>query len=111
MPPGCCPFENAFDLLSKRHALTILWFLGEQSPRRFTAFRQELSINPVTLSQRLGELERAGVVLRAEYRETPPRVEYALSEKGRDLMPLLEQACAWAKRWSAQPLQPPAQTP
>ncbi len=97
--PGCCPFENAFDLLSKRHVLSILWFLSEESPRRFTTFRLQLSINPVTLTQRLGELERAGVVARSEFRETPPRVEYALTEKGHDLLPLLQQACAWAKRW------------
>lgn len=99
-PGGCCPFEYAFDLLSKRHALTILWFLGEEDgPRRFTTFRQELSINPVTLTQRLGELEKAGVLQRREYRETPPRVEYALTQKGRELLPLLEQACAWARKW------------
>ena len=103
MSPGCCPFENAFDLLSKRHALSILWFLSEESPRRFTAFRLSLSINPVTLSQRLGELERAGVVERSEFRETPPRVEYALTPKGHDLLPLLQQACTWAKRW--QPVE------
>lgn len=96
---GCCPFETAFDLLSRRHALTILWFLGEHSPRRFTMFRQELSINPVTLSQRLGELEKAGVLQREEFRETPPRVEYALTQKGRELLPLLEQACTWARKW------------
>lgn len=99
-PGGCCPFEYAFDLLSKRHALTILWFLGqEDGPARFTTFRQELSINPVTLTQRLGELEKAGVLLRQEYRETPPRVEYALTQKGRELLPLLEQATVWARKW------------
>ncbi|MGB1587094.1 MAG: winged helix-turn-helix transcriptional regulator [Thermoplasmatota archaeon] len=102
---GCCPYRTAFDLLSKRHAMTILWLLQERRPLRFTQLKMELSVNPVTLTQRLCELERAGVLQRTEFRETPPRVEYDLTEKGMDLLPLIEQACAWAKRWDASPIR------
>jgi DNA-binding HxlR family transcriptional regulator len=104
MSPGCCPFQTAFDLLSKRHALTIIWLLQEKSPRRFTEIKRELEVNPVTLSQRLGDLERAGVLGRTEYSETPPRVEYHLTEKGSDLLPVIHQACQWADRWDARPV-------
>lgn len=102
---GCCPYRTAFDLLSKRHAMTILWLLQETRPLRFTQLKIELAVNPVTLAQRLGELERAGVLSRREFRETPPRVEYDLTEKGMDLLPLIEQACEWAKRWDCSPIR------
>lgn len=102
--PGCCPYQTAFDLLSKRHALAIIWLLQQRGRCRFTHIKTELAVNPVTLSQRLGDLERAGVLIRTEFSETPPRVEYHLSEKGTDLLPLMEQACAWANRWDAKPV-------
>ena len=105
MSPGCCPYRTAFDLLSKRHALTIIWLLQEESPRRFTQIKRELDVNPVTLSQRLTDLEHAGVLGRTEFAETPPRVEYHLTEKGTDLLPLIQQACEWACRWDASPIR------
>ena len=104
MSPGCCPYKSAFDLLSKRHALTIIWLLHEKAPRRFTEIKRELEVNPVTLTQRLTDLEKAGVLARTEFSETPPRVEYHLTEKGLDLLPLIRQACDWAGRWDSRPL-------
>lgn len=98
-PPGCCPTqEAAIELLSKRHALNIVWLLKESEPRRFNEIKRELSINPVSLSQRLCELEEGGVLNRQTFRETPPRVEYSLTEKGRALMPIIDQLGTWARR-------------
>ncbi len=94
-----CPYQVAFDLLAKRHALTIIWFLQQKEPRRFTEIKCELRVNPVTLTQRLCELERASVLERTEFAEIPPRVEYHLTEKGKDLASLMEQMCAWASKW------------
>jgi DNA-binding HxlR family transcriptional regulator len=105
MSPGCCPFQTAFDLLSKRHAMTIIWLLQERSPRRFTEIKVELAVNPVTLTQRLTDLEKSGVLQRTVFNETPPRVEYHLTLKGVDLLPLIKQACEWADRWDAQPVR------
>lgn len=98
MPPGC-PYQPAFDLLARRHALTIIWLLQQQQPRRFTQIKQELNVNPVTLTQRLCELEAERIVTRREYAELPPRVEYALTEKGADLVHLVEKLCEWACKW------------
>ncbi len=103
MSPGCCPFQEAFDLLSKKHALTIIWLLQEESPRRFTEIKTSLEVNPVTLTQRLGDLERAGVVSRTQYSETPPRVEYRLTDRGMALVPIIKQVCAWSTDWKAVP--------
>ena len=93
-----CPFMDTMDLLSRRYALCILWALQKKRPRRFNDIKRALHVNPVTLSQRLGDLEREGIVRRQAFDETPPRVEYSLSAKGNDLVPLVQQLCAWAER-------------
>jgi DNA-binding HxlR family transcriptional regulator len=95
---SCCPFQSAIDLLSKKHALTILWFLQHQGIARFNDIRRQLAVNPVSLSQRLGELEAAGIVSRKSYPETPPRVEYALTPKGKELVPLIDRLDSWARK-------------
>jgi DNA-binding HxlR family transcriptional regulator len=96
---GCCPFQEAIDLLSKRHAMTIVWLLQQAEPRRFNEIKRALDINPVTLTQRLGEMEAAGVVARKTFQTSPPKVEYRLTEKGRALVPLLDQLSAWAEKY------------
>ena len=103
---GCCPFQEAIDLLSKRHAMTIVWLLQQKAPRRFNEIKRELDVNPVSLSQRLTELEAAGVVERTTFKETPPRVEYALTSKGEDLLPLMDQMSTWSNKHRGAP--PPA---
>ena len=107
-PCDCCPFQEAIDLLSKRHAMTIVWLLQQQSPRRFNEIKRALELNPVTLSQRLSELETGGVIARTTYPEAPPRVEYSLTPKGQDLLPLMEQMNDWARKYqvTVQPDQP-----
>jgi DNA-binding HxlR family transcriptional regulator len=95
----CCPFQAAIDLLSKRHTLTIIWFLQQNGgPARFNEMRTALNVNPVSLSQRLTDLEQAGVVRRTAYKELPPRVEYDLTEKGWELVPLMDKLGEWATR-------------
>lgn len=104
----CCPFQAAIDLLSKKHAMTIVWLLQRRSPRRFNEIKHGIDVNPVTLTQRLGELEASGVISRATFNEVPPRVEYSLTAKGRDLVPLMEQLNSWAAKHAAAPV--PRQT-
>ena len=95
---GCCPFQEAIDLLSKRHALTVVWLLQARSPRRFNEIKRALDVNPVSLTQRLTELEQAGVLQRKVYNETPPRVEYNLTQKGKDLLPLMDALGKWTEK-------------
>jgi DNA-binding HxlR family transcriptional regulator len=94
----CCPFQEAIDLLSRRHAMTIIWLLQQQSPRRFNDIRRGIDVNPVTLTQRLEELEQGGIVSRKAFKQTPPRVEYSLTRKGADLLPLMDQLSAWSQK-------------
>lgn len=70
--------------------------------RRFGELRRSLAgVSPKTLSVRLKELEEAGVLVRAVYAEVPPRVEYTLTEKGRELEGLIAAMGAWGMKWKA----------
>ena len=68
--------------------------------RRFCELERSLhGISPRTLSLRLRALEECGIVQRHTYPEVPPRVEYALTEKGRALVPLIEEMRSYGERW------------
>lgn len=97
--PDGCPFQATLDLIGRKHALTILWALHTESPRRFNEIKDAVGVNQVTLSQRLEELSDAGLVTRESFAEIPPRVEYDLSEMGEDLMPLMDALDAWAAEY------------
>lgn len=60
------------------------------------AFRIE-KISRKVLTEQLREMESRGIVLRMSYPETPPRVEYSLTKKGEQLLPILNQLCEWSK--------------
>jgi DNA-binding HxlR family transcriptional regulator len=67
---------------------------------RFCELERSLAgISPRTLSLRLRALEEEGIVERQTFPEVPPRVEYALTEKGRALVPLIEQMRAYGRDW------------
>ena len=67
---------------------------------RFCELERSLQgISPRTLSLRLRALEEEGIVERHTYPEVPPRVEYALTEKGRALVPLIEDMRAYGRKW------------
>ena len=66
--------------------------------RRFSELRDSLAgISPKTLTDRLRDLEREGVVERVMYAEIPPRVEYTLTTKGRTLQPVIDALAAWGR--------------
>ena len=90
-----CPIEGAMVLLSGRWRALILYHLA-QEPMRFNALRRaNAGISQQMLTRELRALEDAGVVTRTVYAEVPPRVEYALSEHGERLMPVISSLSAW----------------
>jgi DNA-binding HxlR family transcriptional regulator len=103
-----CPFQGMLELLGRRHMLSILWVLQQDSPRRFTEIKRAMSLNPVTLTERLSELDRAGLVSRTSYNEIPPRVDYALTSRGRELLVILDALEGWSKKHPGDPLAPKA---
>ncbi len=86
---GNCPVMPVVAMLQGKWKLQILYELCIKSPMRFGELRKML--RPITntmLTSALKELEGDGLVSRTQYEEIPPRVEYALTEKGRDLLPV-----------------------
>ena len=89
--------RRAADVLERRYAVSIL-FASHQGCTRFTEFRRALgTISPATLAQRLGELERAGVLERVVRDTRPPHVEYVLTSEGLELKELLDALAVWAR--------------
>lgn len=67
---------------------------------RFSEIEKEIAgINPRTLSARLDELEQEGIVTKTNYNEVPPRIEYELTKKGMDLLPILETMADWGDKY------------
>jgi DNA-binding HxlR family transcriptional regulator len=93
-PVGCCA-----EIISGKWTLLLIRDLAEGSCRFCELERSLDGISPRTLSLRLRALEDNGVVERKTYPEVPPRVEYGLTEKGRALVPLIEDMRAYGRRW------------
>lgn len=93
-----CPMEATLDLIGGRWKAVILWHLlgGEL---RFNALMRQLNgITQRMLVKQLRELEEAGLVTRTVHAQVPPRVDYALSEEGRSLEPVLRALEAWGRK-------------
>ena len=97
-PTTGCPIEHALLVLDgKWSALIIRDLLA--GPKRFTELRDSLQIgSPKTLTERLRILEHQGVLTRTVHAEVPPRVVYALTERGHSFCSVLEAMAAWGDR-------------
>lgn len=102
-----CPVSDVFDLLGRAHMLAVLHGFTEADggPLRFNELETSLSISPNTLSARLKELTRAGLLERRSYDEIPPRVEYEATAKAEDLCGVFDEIEAWARRHDLEPVQ------
>lgn len=89
-------FSYTLSLISGKYKMTILYTLMEFTVVRFNELKRYIKgISYKTLSLSLKELERDGLIVREEYPQIPPKVEYSLSERGKKLMPILDMMCAW----------------
>lgn len=95
-----CPrFHRAVELIGKRWTGAIVRSLMD-GPRRFSDLMQAIpGLHDPLLSERLKELECEGIVVRRVYDETPVRIEYALTPKGRSLERVVAEIERWAARW------------
>ena len=88
--PEGCPLESSLKLLAGAWTPQILWYLRAE-PRRFGDLKRDLgNISAKVLTTRLRELEKRGVLTRKVLHTSPPTVEYALTELGNKLHPILE---------------------
>jgi len=88
------------ELIGKRWAGAIIWALSER-PHYFAELSQAVpGLSDRLLSRRLRELEAEGMVERSVHAGTPPRVSYALTEKGKALRPAIWELRSWAQEWN-----------
>jgi DNA-binding HxlR family transcriptional regulator len=95
----CPDFHAAIELVGRRWAGAILWTLSERSGYFAELGASVPGISDRLLSRRLRELEAAGLVARSVEEGNPPRVLYALTDKGRALQPALAALGEWARSW------------
>jgi DNA-binding HxlR family transcriptional regulator len=95
-----CSVARTLSVIGDRWTLLVLRnaFLGA---RRFDHFLDSLDCSPHLLSTRLARLVEHGILERRLYQERPPRHEYRLTEKGRDLYPVIASLLRWGDRWMA----------
>lgn len=93
-----CPVAAMARILAARWTLEIIHNLRER--RRFCELQDRLGhISPTLLSQRLRFLEQEGLIRRIVHPEATRHVEYELTRKGQELLPILDQLAEWAYRW------------
>ncbi len=91
-------FSYTLSLISGKYKMVILYCLMEFKVVRYNELKRYIkSISHKTLSSSLKELEKDGLIIRKEYPQIPPKVEYSLSEKGQSLMVILDQLCVWGE--------------
>ena len=94
-----CPVCRTAEIISGKWTLLVIRDLAEENKRFCELERSLEGISPRTLSLRLRCLEEHGIVARHTYPEVPPRVEYALTDKGEALVPLIEDMRSYGRTW------------
>ena len=92
-----CPIRNVLSRIGDKWSMLVLFTLENNECQRFKELQRNIpDISQKMLTATLKTLEADGLVRREAYAEVPPRVEYSLSDKGRSLLPLINNLLAWA---------------
>ncbi|MDP4098281.1 helix-turn-helix transcriptional regulator [Paenibacillus sp. P96] len=107
MPETCIPtgvklkdtgFGYTLSLIGGQYKMIILYWLYENKVMRFNELQRSIgTISFKTLSMMLKEMEADGLIIRREFPQVPPKVEYSLSERGLSLIPVLNMMCDWGE--------------
>lgn len=93
-----CPMRRTLELLSGKWRTHIIYELCKKPSCRFGELKRSLTgITNTMLTNTLRELESVGIVHREQFNEIPPHVEYSLTEKGRDLLPVFTELAKWGE--------------
>lgn len=94
-----CPVEATLDLIGGKYKALILWHLIDTT-LRFNEIRKLIpQATPKMLTQQLRELETDTLIVRTCYPVVPPKVEYALTDFGKSIIPILDAMCKWGKNY------------
>ncbi|MDD3403340.1 MAG: helix-turn-helix domain-containing protein [Hespellia sp.] len=90
------PFAYAMSIIDGKWKMHILFWLWKKQVLRYSELKRSLDgVTHKMLSSQLKELERDNLIIRKEYPQVPPKVEYSLSKRGSTLMPVLQILCEW----------------
>ncbi|MFC3773746.1 winged helix-turn-helix transcriptional regulator [Paenibacillus sp. GCM10012303] len=103
VPPGVKLLDTGFgytlSLIGGKYKMIIMYWLSERKVMRFNELQRCIgTITFKTLSLMLKEMERDGLIIRQEFPQIPPKVEYFLSERGISLLPVLNLMCNWGEQ-------------
>jgi DNA-binding HxlR family transcriptional regulator len=103
-----CSVAACAEIIGAKWTALLVHDLSE-GPRRFSELEHSCAgISPRTLSERLRALEDEGIVERRSYAESPPRVEYELTEKGQALLPIIGEMRRFGRSWLVDEAEPAA---
>lgn len=92
-----CPVDGVIETIGKKYALQIIGLLGVNGPMRYSNLEEVLAVTSSSLlSTRLEELAEEGLIERRSFDEIPPRVEYSLTPRGRELESRIQPLLEWA---------------
>lgn len=93
------PFGYTLSIIGGKWKMVIMYWLAEYKVMRYNEIKRCISaISFKTLSLQLKDLEADGIIIRKEYPQIPPKVEYCLSERGYSLIPILDTMCEWGQK-------------
>ncbi|MFT4311330.1 MAG: winged helix-turn-helix transcriptional regulator [Candidatus Woesearchaeota archaeon] len=96
-----CKIAPLFNFISRKWTLNILKHLSDNGTKRFNELLLEIKgINPRILSSRLKDLEELGLIFKTKFNETPPRVDYSISNSGVDLVSNFKNLDKWMSKWN-----------
>jgi DNA-binding HxlR family transcriptional regulator len=100
LPPDIrCPLEYGMEIFGGKWNSRVICVLANLGTLRYSQIRSEMgNVTDAVLASTLKGLIGHGMVSRQSFNEIPPRVEYSLTERGRSLVPLLQEICRWAGR-------------
>lgn len=94
-----CPFSTAQRLIQGKWTILIMHYLSEETLRFNELQRKMPKMTHATLSAQLKQLEAEGLIIRKEYPQIPPKVEYSLSDIGKEFQPVLDSICEWGIKY------------
>lgn len=96
---GKCPYFTAQSVLQGKWSILILHFLSDGTLRFNELLKMMPNMTHATLSKQLKKLENDSLIIRKEYPQIPPKVEYSLSDIGKEFLPVLDSFKTWGKQY------------
>ncbi|WP_160690874.1 helix-turn-helix domain-containing protein [Clostridium sp. C2-6-12] len=93
-----CPLIYALEIIGQKWKLPIMWYLFDNEFTRYNELKRKVKgITNMMLTKSLKDLEEHNLIVRIQYETIPPKVEYALTERGKALLPALSELSKWGE--------------